>query len=129
MLYQGGDEALQGRTLIKSHGVSVLWECPDDPQAPAKPPLSPDARKVFSLAYQLVNFGIDEMLNLTTYLGGTGSWIQQVTPPTLAVTCWIPQPACILHSSCKGWSSPTPVQEHGKMHVLGFKGIFGFAKR
>ena len=51
-----------------------------------------------------------------TCLGDTGFWIQQVTAPTLVVTCWIQQPTCILHSSWTGGLRP-PVQVDGKMHV------------
>ena len=45
-------------------------------------------------------------VNPTTCLGDTGCWIQQVTAPTLVVTCWIHQCASILPSTCTGGRSP-----------------------
>ena len=53
----------------------------------------------------LINWSTSELntqVNPTTCLGDTGCWIQQVTAPTLVVTCWIHQCASILHSS---WTS------------------------
>ena len=55
-------------------------------------------------------------MNPTTCLGDTDCCIQQVTAPTLGVTCWIQQSVCILHSSRTGGASP-PVQVEGKMHT------------
>ena len=55
-------------------------------------------------------------MNPTTCLGDTCCWIQQVTPPTLVVTCWIQQPKCILPSTFTGGRSP-PVRLECKMHV------------
>ena len=57
----------------------------------------------------LINWSTSELngqLNPTTCLGDTDCWIQQVTAPTLVVTCWIQQPTCILHSSWTGGASP-----------------------
>ena len=45
-------------------------------------------------------------VNPTTCLGDTDCWVQQVTAPTLVVTCWIQQSACILQSSRTGGVSP-----------------------
>ena len=59
---------------------------------------------------------LNTLLDPTTYLDYTDCWIQQVTAPTLVVTCWIQQPTCILHSSWTGGLRP-PVQVDGKMHV------------
>ena len=52
-----------------------------------------------------INWSTSELntqVNPTTGLGDTGCWIQQVTAPTLVVTCWIHQCASILHSSWTG---------------------------
>ena len=38
---------------------------------------------------------LNTQVNLTTCLGDTGCWIQQVTAPTLVVTCWIHLCTCI----------------------------------
>ena len=57
----------------------------------------------------LINWSTSEsntLLDPTTYLDYTDCWIQQVTAPTLVVTCWIQQPTCILHSSWTGGASP-----------------------
>ena len=67
----------------------------------------------------LINWSISELntqVNPTTCLGDTDCWIQQVTAPTLVVTCWIQQSVCILHSSRTGGASP-PGQVEGKMHT------------
>ena len=60
---------------------------------------------------------LNRQLNPTTCLGDTGCWIQQVTAPTLVVTCWIQQPTCILHSSWTLGGLRPPVQVDDKMHV------------
>ena len=57
----------------------------------------------------LINWSISELntqVNPTTCLGDTDCWIQQVTAPTLVVTCWIQQSVCILPSTCTGGRSP-----------------------
>ena len=57
----------------------------------------------------LINLPTSELntqVNQTTCLGDTDCWIQQVTAPTLVVTCWIQQSVCILHSSRTGGASP-----------------------
>ena len=57
----------------------------------------------------LINWSTSELnrqLNPTSCLGDTDCWIQQVTAPTLVVTCWIQQPACILPSTCTGGRRP-----------------------
>ena len=57
----------------------------------------------------LINWSISEsntQVNPTTCLGDRYCWIQQVTAPTLVVTCWIQQSVCILHSSRTGGASP-----------------------
>ena len=59
---------------------------------------------------------LNRQLNPTTCLGDTDCWIQQVTAPTLVVTCWIQHSTCILSFTCTGGRSP-PVQLGGKMHV------------
>ena len=67
----------------------------------------------------LINWSTSELntqVNPTTCLDDTGCWIQQVTAPTLVVTCWIHQCTSILHSSWTGGPRP-PVQVEGKMHV------------
>ena len=61
-------------------------------------------------------FLLNGMLNPITYLGYTGCRIQQVTAPTLAMTWWIQQPTCVVHSSCKGGFAP-PVQENSETHL------------
>ena len=66
----------------------------------------------------LINWSTSELntqVNPTTCLGDTGCWIQQVTAPTLVVTCWIHQCTCILHSDWTGGASP-PVQVRCKIH-------------
>ena len=66
-----------------------------------------------------INWSISELntqVNPTTCLGDTDCWIQQVTAPTLVVTCWIQQFYCILHSSRTGGLRP-PVQVEVKMHT------------
>ena len=53
----------------------------------------------------LINWSISELntqVNPTTCLGDTDCWIQQVTAPSLVVTCWNQQSVCILHSSRTG---------------------------
>ena len=72
----------------------------------------------------LINWSTSELntqVNPTTCLGDTGCWIQQVTAPTLVVTCWIHQRASILYSSWTGGRGQgglrPPVQVEGKMHV------------
>ena len=50
----------------------------------------------------LINWSTSEsnrQLNQTTCLGDTDCWIQQVTAPTLIVTCWIQPSTCILPPS------------------------------
>ena len=57
----------------------------------------------------LINWSTSELnrqLNPTTCLGDTDCWIQQVTAPTLVVTCWIQQSTCILPPSWTGGASP-----------------------
>ena len=57
------------------------------------------------LADFCINWSTSELntqVNPTTCLGDTGCWIQQVTAPTLVVTCWIHQCASILPSTCTG---------------------------
>ena len=56
-------------------------------------------------------------LNPTTCLGDTGRWIQQVTAPTLVVTCWIQQSVCILPCTCTGGRTTPPVRLECKMHT------------
>ena len=56
------------------------------------------------------------LLDPTTYLDYTGCWIQQVTAPTMAVTCWIQECACILPSTCTGGLRP-PLQLDCKMYA------------
>ena len=62
----------------------------------------------------LINLSTSELntqVNPTTCLGDTDCWIQQVTAPTLVVTCWIQQCTCILPSTCTGGrSSPCPTR-------------------
>ena len=56
-----------------------------------------------------INWSISELntqVNPTTCLGDTDCWIQQVTTPTLVVTCWNQQSVCILPSTCTGGRSP-----------------------
>merc|ERR1711907_844084 len=51
----------------------------------------------------LINWSTSELntqMNPATCLGDKGCWIQQVTAPTLVVTCWIHQCTCILLSTC-----------------------------
>ena len=67
----------------------------------------------------LINWSISEFntqVNPTTCLGDTGRWIQQVTAPTLVLTCWNQQSVCIVPSTCTGARRP-PVQLECKMHV------------
>ena len=67
----------------------------------------------------LINLSTSELntqVNPTTGLGDTGCWIQQVTAPTLVLTCWIQQTLCILHSVGYGGLRP-PAQVEGKMHT------------
>ena len=57
----------------------------------------------------LINWSTSELnrqLNPTTCLGDTDCWIQQVTAPTLVVTCWIQQSTCILPPSWTGEAWP-----------------------
>ena len=68
----------------------------------------------------LINWSTSELntqVNPTTCLGDTGCWIQQVTAPTLVVTCWIHQCASILPSTCTWGAKPPLVQLECKMHV------------
>ena len=56
-----------------------------------------------------INWSTSELntqVNPTTCLGDTGCCIQQVTAPTLVVTCSIHQLASILPSTCTGGASP-----------------------
>ena len=56
-----------------------------------------------------VNWSTSELntqVNPTTSLGDTDCWIQQVTAPTLVVTCWIQQGVCILPSTCTARGKP-----------------------
>ena len=59
----------------------------------------------YDFAYSLVNSELNRQLNPTTCLGDADCWIQQVTAPTLVVTCWIQQSTCILPSTCTGGRS------------------------
>ena len=60
---------------------------------------------------------INGLLRPTTYSGYTGCWMQQVTVPTLAVTCQIQQATCVFRSACKWGLRPPLVQEDSKMHA------------
>ena len=73
--------------------------------------------------YGTVNFRInwsisesDTQVNPTTCLGDTDCWIQQVTAPTLVVTCWIQQSVCISPSTCREGEA-TRVRLECKMHT------------
>ena len=75
--------------------------------------MMPEMGDVSALGSNTVNFHInrsiselDTQVNQTTCLGDTDCWIQQVTAPTLVVTCWIQQSVCILPSTCTGGRSP-----------------------
>ena len=59
---------------------------------------------------------LNTQVNPTTCLGDTGCCIQQVSAPTLVVTCWIHRRASISHSTWTGESwPPHMVQVEGKM--------------
>ena len=49
---------------------------------------------------------LNTLLDPTTYLDYTDSWIQLVTAPTLAVTSWIQLSTCILYSNWTGGAKP-----------------------
>ena len=49
---------------------------------------------------------LNTLLDPTTYLDYTDSWIQLVTAPTLAVTSWIQLSTCIVPSTCTGGPCP-----------------------
>ena len=57
----------------------------------------------------LINWSTSELntlLDPTTYLDYTDSWIQLVIAPTMAVTSWIQLSTCILNSNWTGGASP-----------------------
>ena len=67
-----------------------------------------------------INWSISELntqVNPTTCWGDTDCWFQQVTTPTLAVTCWNQQSVCILPSTCTGGQSPPPFRLDCKLHT------------
>ena len=68
-------------------------------------PSSRDGTQCPGTAKFLITWSISELdtqVNPTTDLCDTDCRIQQVTAPTLLVTCWIQQHTCILHSSWTG---------------------------
>ena len=72
--------------------------------------------KISTMSF-LINWSTSELntqVNPTTCLGDTGCWIQQVTAPTLVVTCWIHQCASISPSTC---TFAPPFQLECEMHT------------
>ena len=79
-------------------------------------PSGKDEKGTITLLIAWSTSELNGQLNPTTCLGDTDCWIQQVTAPTLVVTCWIQQSTCILPPVGQGGLRP-PVQVDDKMHV------------